>query len=351
VTIAAGQTFSLVRECDRYRSLYYAGASGDFNPIHIDTEVGQAAGLGGVILQGLCTLGWGVDAFARFLGDPGLVTKVQARFSKPVRPEDTIRFEGTVTEVDRRTVKARITARNQSGDEVLKNVEVTGRNPGAVWVGQGDFGPESADQPAMTAQLAQAMKLLQLSQTELMQTVGEEMEADPVLEPAGEPGTAPGTSAVPSAGKSWGPFHYVVGREKMVEYAAAISGGVPSHAVTGLPEDLHPVLHDEARARRMRWGSIIAFPMFAVVFSIAPAQAALLDPAMEVDVFRVLHGEQEFEFREVLRPGDVLQTTGTLESRSVRGSNELFVIRTDSVNQHGRLAVRGRFTAFVRGGR
>ena len=349
MTITAGQTFSLVRECDRYRSLYYAGASGDFNPIHIDVAVGQAAGLGGVILQGLCTLAWGVDAFARLLGDPGLVTGVKARFSKPVRPEDTIRFEGTVTEVDRRTVKARIAARNQSGDEVLKNVEVVGRNPAAVWVGQGEVGPARAGQPAMTAQLAQAMKLLQLSQAELMQTVREEL--DPVLESAGEPGTAPGTSSVPGAGKSWGPFRYVVGTEKMVEYAAAISGGVPSHAVTGLPEDLHPVLHDETRARRMRWGSIIAFPMFAVVFSIAPAQAALLDPAMEVDVFRVLHGEQEFEFREVLRPGDVLHTTGTLESRSVRGSNELFVIRTDSVNQHGRLAVRGRFTAFVRGAR
>jgi acyl dehydratase len=140
-----------------------------------------------------------------------------------------------------------------------------------------------------------------------------------------------------------------MGPEKMREYAVAISGGVPSYLSTGLPEDLHPVLHDEVAAARSSWGSLIAFPMFAVLFSIAPAQAALLDPAMEVDVFRVLHGEQEFEFREVLRPGDVLLTTGTLESHSVRGANELFVIRTDSVNQDGRLAVRGRFTAFVRG--
>jgi acyl dehydratase len=160
------------------------------------------------------------------------------------------------------------------------------------------------------------------------------------------PAQGPGRTAL---GRKWGPFRYVMGAEKMREYAVAISGGVPSYMSTGLPEDLHPVLYDEARAPRMRWGSVIAFPMFAVLFSIAPAQAALLDPAMEVDVFRVLHGEQEFEFREVLRPGDVLLTTGTLESRSVRGKNELFVIRTDSVNQHGRLAVRGRFTAFVRG--
>jgi len=312
VSIAAGQTFSLERECDRYRSLYYAGASGDFNPIHIDVEVGQAAGLGGVILQGLCTLAWGVDAFARFLGDPGLVTGVKARFSKPVRPEDTVRFEGTVIEASGGAVKASIVARNQLGEEVLKNVVVEGRTQAPAQPGAG------AAVPGMTAGVARSTAA----------------------------GQGPGRTAL---GQTWGPFRYVMGAEKMREYAVAISGGVPSYISTGLPEDLHPVLHDEAAAARSPWGSLIAFPMFAVLFSIAPAQAALLDPAMEVDVFRVLHGEQEYEFREVLRPGDVLLTTGTLESYSVRGANALFVIRTDSVNQHGRLAVRGRFTAFVRG--
>jgi 3-hydroxybutyryl-CoA dehydratase len=320
VSIAPGQTFSLVRECDRYRSIYYAGASGDFNPIHIDAEVGQAAGLGGVILQGLCTLAWGVDAFARFLGDPGLVTGVKARFSKPVRPEDTVRFEGTVTEVSGGVVRASIAARNQSGDEVLKNVVVEGRarNPGPSG--------ESEDMLGLVAALEEKTA----SRLEFLE----------------EARRGPGRTAL---GRSWGPFRYVVGAEKMREFAVAISGGVPSYLSTGLPEDLHPFLYDEALGARSPWGSMIASPMFAVLFSIAPAQAALLDPAMEVDVFRVLHGEQEFEFREVLRPGDVLLTTGTLESRSLRGKNEIFVIRTDSVNQHGRLAVRGRFTAFVRG--
>ena len=310
MSAAAGQTFSLVRECDRYRPIYYAGASGDFNPIHIDAEVGQAVGLGGIILQGLCTLAWATDAFARFLGDPGLVTGVKARFSRPVRPEDVVRFEGTVTEVSEGAVKASVVARNQDGDEVLRHVQLTAHVAGAA------------------ARPGEAR----------VRSVG------PAPLPGGAAG--PGRSAV---GRSWGPFRYVVGAEKMREYAVAISGGVPSYVSTGLPEDLHPVLHDEAAGARSPWGSMIAFPMFAVLFSIAPAQAALLDPAMEVDVFRVLHGEQEFEFREVLRPGDVLETTGMLESHSVRGPNALFVIRTDSVNQHGRLAVRGRFTAFVRG--
>jgi acyl dehydratase len=309
VSITPGQTFGLERECDRYRSIYYAGASGDFNPIHIDPEVGQAVGLGGVILQGLCTLAWATDAFARFLGDPGLVTGVKARFSKPVRPEDTVRFEGTVTEVAGEVVKATVVARNQSGDEVLKHVQLAGRQRP----------PESRGvQP------------------------GPPMPSDPPVEAAQGPGRT-------TLGRSWGPFRYAVGAEKMREYAVAISGGVPSYASTGLPEDLHPVLHDEAAGARSPWGSMIAFPTFAVLFSIAPTQAALLDPAMEVDVFRTLHGEQEFEFREPLRPGEVLSTTGTLESYARRGSNTVFVIRTDSVNQLGRFAVRGRFTAFVRG--
>ncbi|HUM09580.1 MAG TPA: MaoC family dehydratase N-terminal domain-containing protein [Myxococcaceae bacterium] len=344
MSIVPGQTFSLERECDRYRSLYYAGASGDFNPIHIDVEVGQAAGLGGVILQGLCTLAWAVDAFARFLGDPGLVTGVKARFSKPVRPEDTVRFEGKVTEVSGGVVRATVVARNQAGEEVLKGVQLEGRSrapeaEAGVWGGM----------RGMTPEVAQAVEVLRMSRPELLEEARMPPPVGPASSGAGEsPAVArgPGRSAI---GTRWGPFRYVMGAEKMREYAVAISGGVPSYVSTGLPEDLHPVLHDEAAGAQSPWGSMIAFPMFAVLFSIAPAQAALLDPAMEVDVFRVLHGEQQFEFREVLRPGDVLLTTGTLESHSRRGSNELFVIRTDSVNQHGRLAVRGRFTAFLRG--
>ncbi|MFY2559208.1 MaoC/PaaZ C-terminal domain-containing protein, partial [Corallococcus terminator] len=61
-TFQVGDTFTHVRECDLYRPIYYAGASGDFNPIHIDPEVGKVAGLDGVILQGLCTLAWAVEA-------------------------------------------------------------------------------------------------------------------------------------------------------------------------------------------------------------------------------------------------------------------------------------------------
>ena len=123
-----GETFELVREVDRYRPIYYAGASGDFNPIHIDPEVGRLAGLGGSILHGLCTLAWAVDCFARYLGDPGAVTKVHARFSRPVALEDTLTFKGVVTAVDGEMLRASVRAENQRGEEVLKDVALEGHS-------------------------------------------------------------------------------------------------------------------------------------------------------------------------------------------------------------------------------
>lgn len=122
-----GDTFSLVRECDRYRPLYYAAASGDFNPIHLDAEFARAAGLPGVILQGLCTLGWAVDAFQRYLGDPGKVRAVRVRFSRPVAVDDVITFSGTVTQVEGDKLSATIDAVNQRGEPVLKGAVVEGR--------------------------------------------------------------------------------------------------------------------------------------------------------------------------------------------------------------------------------
>jgi acyl dehydratase len=150
-------------------------------------------------------------------------------------------------------------------------------------------------------------------------------------------------------GRRWGPFLYTVGLEKLREYVAAISGGAPNLGLSGLPEDVHPVLHDEAAASRGPYKGVIGFPTFAVTFAMAPFGAAVLDPALGVDLLRLVHGEQEFEFLEVLRPGDVLTTHGELVNVSQRGRNEVMVVRTESVNQHGRQAVRGVFTGVIRG--
>lgn len=119
-TPKVGDTFTHERTCDRYRPIYYAGASGDFNPIHIDPEVGKQAGFNGPILQGLCTMAWAVEAVTRQLADPAKLKKIRVRFSKPVLLEDQVRFEGEITAVENGRAVGELTVKNQRGEDVLK---------------------------------------------------------------------------------------------------------------------------------------------------------------------------------------------------------------------------------------
>ena len=115
-----GDTFQLSRTCDRYRMIYYAAASGDFNPIHIDPDVGRLAGQPGAILQGMCTMAWLAEACLRYFDDPGRTTALSARFARPVNVGDEVRFEGRCVAVEGRRVRVEVTATNQRGEAVLK---------------------------------------------------------------------------------------------------------------------------------------------------------------------------------------------------------------------------------------
>ena len=119
-TFEPGETFTHERTCDKYRPIYYAAASGDFNTIHLDPEVGKQAGLGGVILHGMCTTAWAVEAVVNHLGDPGALKKVRVRFSRPVFPGDTVRFDGKISAAENGRIKGELTAKNQKGEDVLK---------------------------------------------------------------------------------------------------------------------------------------------------------------------------------------------------------------------------------------
>ncbi len=126
-----GDTFRSVREVDAYRPIYYAAASGDFNPIHIDPNVGRAAGYQGVILQGMCTYAWLADACVEYLGDPARLAHVRARFTKPVQVGDVITFEGRCAAIEGRTLRLEVAARNQRGEEILKGAVADGRIEGS----------------------------------------------------------------------------------------------------------------------------------------------------------------------------------------------------------------------------
>ena len=71
-------------ELSRDSLVRYAGASGDFNPIHYRDDVAKSVGLEGVLAHGMLTMGLAVAPVTVWLGDRGFVSSYQVRFTKPV---------------------------------------------------------------------------------------------------------------------------------------------------------------------------------------------------------------------------------------------------------------------------
>lgn len=78
--VVAERTTELTRDT----LVRYAGASGDFNPIHYRDDIATAVGLPGVIAHGMLTMGLAVQPVVDWAGDPSLVTDYQVRFTRPV---------------------------------------------------------------------------------------------------------------------------------------------------------------------------------------------------------------------------------------------------------------------------
>ena len=103
----------------------YAGASGDFNPIHQDDEFAKAAGMGGVFAHGMLSMGFVAQALTDWAG-AGRVRKLGVRFAAVVRLKDVVTCHGRVVSTsskdDEHLVELDVWAENQRGEKV-----VTGR--------------------------------------------------------------------------------------------------------------------------------------------------------------------------------------------------------------------------------
>jgi acyl dehydratase len=90
----------------------YAGASGDFNPIHYRDDVATSVGLPGVLAHGMLTMGVAVQATTNWAGDPARVVDYQTRFTRPVLVDPTsgadISVTGKVAAVDTGTGEVRV---------------------------------------------------------------------------------------------------------------------------------------------------------------------------------------------------------------------------------------------------
>ena len=107
---------------DKYLTVRYAGASGDFNPIHIDEEFAKAVGLPGRILHGLWTMAQVARAQTEAAGGPEHLKRLSVQFRGMGRPEQEVLVSGTVREAaDGRVVID--TVAEQADKQIVRNAE------------------------------------------------------------------------------------------------------------------------------------------------------------------------------------------------------------------------------------
>jgi acyl dehydratase len=107
---------------DKYLTVRYAGASGDFNPIHIDEEFARAVGLPGRILHGLWTMAQVARAQTDAAGGPEHLKRLSVQFRGMGLPEQEVVVKGTVREVaEGRAIVD--TVAEQGGNQIIRNAE------------------------------------------------------------------------------------------------------------------------------------------------------------------------------------------------------------------------------------
>jgi len=116
-----GDTYSecLVENLSRTQIVQYAGASGDYNPLHSDEVfTTQMAGYPSVFAHGMLTMGMTGRMITNYVGD-GRLNKYGVRFTNQVWPGDTLNSTATVEEVDDGVVKLKVETTNQDGAVVV----------------------------------------------------------------------------------------------------------------------------------------------------------------------------------------------------------------------------------------
>ena len=107
---------------DRYLTVRYAGASGDFNPIHVDEQFAQQVGLPGRILHGLYSMAQVARAVTAAGGGPQSLRRLSVQFRGMGLPEHELTITGTVRDVDDGVAIVE-TVCTQDGKAIIRNAE------------------------------------------------------------------------------------------------------------------------------------------------------------------------------------------------------------------------------------
>ncbi|QNE35339.1 FAS1-like dehydratase domain-containing protein [Leifsonia shinshuensis] len=129
---------------------------------------------------------------------------------------------------------------------------------------------------------------------------------------------------------------YLVGREKVREFAAAV-----------LATD--PISFDVAAARAAGHADIVAPPTFPVVVQQLTLDQLLADPEAGIDFSRVVHGDQRFTFTRPVVAGDELTATLTVTAVKSLGAHSMVTAETVIVDDAGEHVVTSVSTLVVRG--
>lgn len=106
-------------------SVQYAGASGDFNPLHFDeTFAADVSPTGGTIAHGMYSMGLASRALTAFAGGPEYVLDVQVRFTRPWPIGTKAVFGGEVTEVSDGQANVALTGTTADGERIMRGVGV-----------------------------------------------------------------------------------------------------------------------------------------------------------------------------------------------------------------------------------
>ena len=119
---------SLAVDLSRASLVRYAGASGDFNPIHWNERFAQSVGLSGVIAHGMLTMGTAVQLVSDWVGDPGAIVDYPTRFTKPVPVADAPGGENPDTPTNALTISGKVGALNEEERTARIDLTVTARD-------------------------------------------------------------------------------------------------------------------------------------------------------------------------------------------------------------------------------
>ena len=138
-------------------------------------------------------------------------------------------------------------------------------------------------------------------------------------------------------GKHYPPLPpYLVGREKVREFAKAVLSNLPVHL-------------DAEAAKAAGFADVVAPPTFAVVVQEGALQLLLHDPESGIDYSRIVHGEQRFDYSRPIVAGDELRPTVEITKVQSLGGHSMVTSETRVTDAEGNHVVTATSTLVVRG--